>query len=107
MGVHIWEVSDEQAFILGHNCCGRHRDCCIRAVFSEHVEPQSVRDAASAGFHVDHVTQFVVGVRADQSFDEFSLDAVSVLDRSDRGRPVIQFRHRHQYDAGACLEQFD
>ena len=50
--VHICEVSDEQAFILGHDCRSCHRDFGLRPVLSEHVELKSVRDAASAGFHV-------------------------------------------------------
>ena len=116
INLHIWEVLDEQAFTLGHECRGRHRDVGVCAVFAEHVELQSARDAASAGFYIDHVavdididdvTKLVVRVGAVQSFDEFRPDAVFALERPDRGGAVDQIRQRHQHDAGAGLKQFD
>ncbi|BAL08425.1 hypothetical protein M2232_004199 [Bradyrhizobium japonicum] len=112
IGVPISEVFDEQTFILGYHRRRRHRDFGVRAIFSEHVELKSVGDTASAGFHFDHVaiafdhvTELVVRIRAEQSFDEFGSDSVSIFDRSDHSRPVVQFWHQH--DAGACLEQLD
>ena len=45
--VHIWEVFDEQAFILGHGRCRHNRDFGVRAIFSEHVEFESARYATA------------------------------------------------------------
>lgn len=86
---HNWEVSDEQAFILGHDCRGRARDFGVRAVFSEHVELHSVRDAATEGLHPDAVlfdvdTVEFVGFNSDQSFEQLDSDPVSIVDRPDR-----------------------
>ena len=89
IGVHIWEVTDEQAFIFGHDGCGRHRDFGARAVFSEHVELRTVRDAATEGLHIDAVLFDVdafefVGLGSNQSFEQLGSDPVSVVDRPDR-----------------------
>lgn len=82
----IRRISDEQAFVLGHDRRSRPRDFGSCAIFSEHVELQSVGYAASAGFHIgaaavlfdfDTVVQLPFGIRADQSF-EFGPDAASV-----------------------------
>ncbi|GAA0009165.1 hypothetical protein BRDID11004_05940 [Bradyrhizobium diazoefficiens] len=84
--------SDGQAFILGYDGCCRDRDFGSCAIFSEHVELQSVNYAASAGFHLDDAVLFnTFGIRADQSFDQFGPDAVSVIDRPERCRPNDQF----------------
>jgi hypothetical protein len=112
IGVHIQEVSDEQAFILGHDRRSRDRYFRFRAVFSQHVQFEPVYDATSAGLHVDAVRfdvgtliQLFLGIRADQSSDEFGTDAVSVFGRPGRRRPIDQFQHQH--DAGADFGHFD
>ena len=118
IGVHIREVSDEQAFILGYDRRSRDRDIGLRAVFSEHIQLDPVHDATSAGLHRDagHVDAIrcdvdtliqLVGIRADQSFDEFGPDAVSVFGRSGRRRPIDQFRYGHQHHASAGFGHFD
>ena len=89
IGVHIWEVSDEQASILGHDRCGRARDFGVRAVFSEHVELHSVRDAATEGLHIDALlfdvdTVEFVGLGSDKSFEQLGSNPVPIVDRPDR-----------------------
>jgi hypothetical protein len=107
-------MSDEQPFIVGYDRGSRIGDFGFRAIFSEHVELQSVCDAASAGLHIDNTvfvdvaTVFKLLLRgdADQSFNEFGPDAASVLDQPERRRPNDQFRARRQHDAGAHVAQF-
>jgi hypothetical protein len=89
IGVHIWEVSDEQAFILGHDRCGRHRDFGVRAVVSGHFERHSVRDAATEGLHVDAVLFDVdalefVGLSSDHTCGQLGSEPVAIVDRPDR-----------------------
>ena len=88
IGVHIREVSDEQAFILGHDRCGCHRDFGIRAIVSEHVELHSVRNAAK-GLHGDAVlfdvgTLEFVGLGSDHSLGQLGSEPVAIIDQPDR-----------------------